>query len=243
LLERQRRGLFIEVAIFNEGHSRRRALELAQAAEAARIRAAQEAAARAEAERILLEEQRRRAQGVLVNQARVAVNTKNFSFAVNILSGATAIAPPQDNIVREFAMVRVEADRSTQVRAAQEAAAREAALRQQREQELARVQAQLEKERNRTAILAQERKRLQEERDKAAYEAAFSAGQAQLAKNNYDAAIASLQLARRLQKSEAAEALLTHAVAEQAKTIAKTDAERQALEQKLAQERDRRKQA
>lgn len=241
ILERQRRGLFVGVVIYDEGAARRRARELAAAAELARIHAAQEAAARAEADRILLEEQRRRAQGVLLSQARFAVNTKNFSFAVNIYNGATAIAPPQENVVREFAIARVEADRIVQARIAEQSAAREAALRQERERELANVQAQLQRERQRAAAAIGEQKRLQEERDKAAYKAAFSDAQAQLAKSNYDAAIASLQLARRLQKSDAAEALLAHAVTEQAKTIAKGDAERQALEQKLAKERERRK--
>ena len=73
----------------------------------------------------------------------------------------------------------------------------------------------------------------------------FDEGQRQLNRNQYDAAIAALQAARRLSKTDAVEALLNRAMAEQAAAIARSkgEAERRELERRLAAERQRSQQA
>jgi tetratricopeptide (TPR) repeat protein len=226
----------------------RRQRELVQQAELARIRAAEAAAALAADQRALVEAQRLRelqnAHTQLVIQARVALKRGDFQVSVRLFEGAAGLRP-DDTVFRELAQARAELERVSQQRAAEEQALREAQIRRQREEELAQARRQLDEERQRR--LAEERavRRAQEDRDQAAYQRLFDEGQRLLNREQYDAAIATLQSARGLKKTDAVEALLSQAMVGQARAQASAKGEqaRRELEQRLAAEQERRRQA
>lgn len=227
----------------------RRQWELARAAEAARIRAAQQAALLDAAARRRFEEERLRAHQGLLVQARFAIQTKNFTLALDFFKGAADIVPPQPVVVgftpqpdiyREIALARAEADNAARLRSAQAVAAREAAVRQQRELELARVRQRLAQEKQ---ALAQAQKKAQGDRDHLLYQASFDEGQRLYAQGKYAAALSAFQAARRVQSTPAVEQLISLTVHQQTLATAKGDAERKQLEAKLAAEHTRRKQA
>lgn len=247
-LEEARRQQYLRQQAF-AAEAARRQWELVRAAEAARVRAAQEAALFDAAARRRLEEERLRAHQNLLVQARVAIKTNNFTLALDFFKGAADIVPPQPvvtgftpqpDIFREMALARAEVDRGTRVRAAQAAAAREAALRQQREQELARTRQKLAQEKQ---AHAEAQKKATQERDNLLYQTSFDEGQRLYAQGKYDAALSSLQAARRVKSTPAVENLINLALHQEALAKAKGDAERKQLEVKLAEERQRRKQA
>ncbi|MCI0378933.1 MAG: tetratricopeptide repeat protein [Gemmataceae bacterium] len=236
----QRRQHYLRQRALEE-EARRRQWELARAAELARFHGP--------ATVVIVEDQRRHAQTVLVSQARLAVKTKNFSFAISTFESALRVAPPRDEIYQELAFVRVESEKAARLRAAEAAAVHEAALRKQREQELLQARLALEAEQKRAALQLALQQKAQLERDQGVYQRSFDEAQRLLARGDYDTAIGVLQLARpqaqALGKTDVLEALLQHAVVEQAKktALAKGDTERKELEAKLALERERRKQA
>ncbi|MCI0641674.1 MAG: hypothetical protein L0Y72_25985 [Gemmataceae bacterium] len=238
--EEQRRQHYLRQKALEE-EARRRQWELARAAELARFHGP--------ATVVIVEDQRRHAQVQLVTQARLAVKTKNFTFAISTFESALRVAPPRDEIYQELAFVRVESEKAARLRAAEAAAVHEAALRKQREQELLQARLALEAEQKRAALQLALQQKAQLERDQAVYQRSFDEAQRLLARSDCDAAIGVLQLARpqaqALGKTDVLEALLQHAVVEQAKktALAKGDTERKELEAKLALERERRKQA
>ncbi|MCI0464360.1 MAG: tetratricopeptide repeat protein [Gemmataceae bacterium] len=243
-LEEARRREFERVQAEIRAQQQRQ-LELARLAEEARIRAAERAAALAADQRRLEEERRLReqqaAQSQLVLQARVAFKKGEFRLAIQMFEGAAGLRP-NDDVHRELALARAEAERGSRARAAEEAARREAELRRVREEELKVARLRLEEERRRRLAEEDARRKAQEERDHAAYQQLFDEGQRLLNRGQYDGAIASLQSARRLRKTDAVEALLNRAMADQAAALAraKGESERLALERRLAEERERR---
>jgi tetratricopeptide (TPR) repeat protein len=238
--ERQRQ---LAARLAAEEAARRRQWELAQAAELARIRAAQQMAALAVEQRRLEEERRLAASNALVLQARLAIKTKNFSIGLNLFEGAAGLRPGNDDVLRELALARAEAERAAQLRAAEDAALREAVLRKQRDQQLALARQLLEQQRERELAAAAAARKSQEDRDRLAYQSAFDEGQRLLNLKQFDGAIAALQTARRLKKTDAVEALLSRAFADQAYAIAEAKGkdETARLERQLQEERQRRK--
>jgi tetratricopeptide (TPR) repeat protein len=212
----------------------RRQQELAAAAEAARVIAAQQAAAVAEAER---QRQREVAYAQLLAQARAASEARNFTVAVQFFDSALGIQR-RDDVLREMALVRAQAEEQTRVRAAEEAAAREAALRRQREAELAQVRAQVEAERQRRAAEELARRQVQEQADQREYQRLLDESKQLMARGQTDGAVRALQAAKRLRPTEEADGLLTQALIVQARESARRQGEqaRRELEAKLAAE-------
>ena len=159
----------------------RRQQELAAAAEAARLAAARQAAAIGEAER---RRQREQAHAQLLAQARAARDAQNFTVAAQLYDSALGI-DRRDDVVRELAVTRARAEEQARTRAAEEAAAREAAVRQQREAELARVQAQLDAERQQRAAAEQARRQAREQADAREYARLLDEAQRFQAKGQY----------------------------------------------------------
>jgi colicin import membrane protein len=224
--------------------AQRRQLELARQAEAARKRAEQEAAARGEAARKAQELQRQRAYDQLVAQARVALQQKNYQAAIHSYESAVALKP-NDAGFRELAQAKAASEEAVRTQAAQEKARREAELRRQHEAEVARVQAQVEAERRRREADEQARRKAQEARDQAAYAKFLDEGQKLLAQEKYDAAIATLQNARQLRKTDESDRLLNQALEKQAKAKAQQQGAqaRADLERRLAAEKAQRDKA
>ncbi len=214
--------------------AQRRQQELARAAEAARVAAAQQAAALAESER---QRQLQLACEQLLVQARAARDAQNFTVAVQLFDSALGIQR-RDDVMHELAQARARAEEQVRSRAAEEAAARERALRQQREAELARARAQLEAERQRQAAEELARRKAQEEADAREYARLLDEAQRLQAKGQIDPAVRALQTAKRLRPSEEVDRLLTQALVEQARETARRQGEkaRQDLEAKLAAE-------
>lgn len=227
---------------------RRQQLELARLAEEARVRAAAQAAALAENQRRLEEERRQREQQAacnqLVVQARVAFKRGDFNVAVQMFEGAAGLRS-NDDVYRELAQARAEAARARRERDAAEEARREAERQRAHAQELAAARLRLEEEQRRRRAEEADRRRAQEQRDQAAYQQLFDEGQRLLNRGQHDAAVAALQSARRMRKTDAVEALLNRAMAEQAATQARArgENERRELERRLAAERQRREKA
>jgi tetratricopeptide (TPR) repeat protein/predicted small lipoprotein YifL len=249
--EEARRQAFLRQQVL-AAEAARRQMELARAAELARMRAVQQAALRAEADRRAYEQQRLLAHQQLVSRARIAIQTENFSLALDFFKGAADLVPaqpvvagftPQPDLLREMALTRSRADKSAQVRAAQQTAAREAALRVQREKELALAKQKLLLERQKEAAVEAAQRKAQEERDRLLYQSAFDDGQQFMAQKNYAAALSSFQAARRVKSTPAVEQLIALAMREQTLAKAGDDKERKQIEQKLAEERQRRQQA
>ncbi|HYT87847.1 MAG TPA: hypothetical protein VEL76_03935 [Gemmataceae bacterium] len=225
-----------------------RQLELAHRAEEARRRAAEQTAVLAAEQRRIMEEERLRqlalAQAQMVLQARVAFKRGDIKVSLQLFEGASALRP-DEGVYRELAQARAELDRVARQRAAEEQALREAQLRRLREEELARTRRQLEAEREARRLQELALRKTQEARDAGEYQRLFDEGQQRLARQEYDAAISLLQSARRVRKTDAVEALLNQAMTSQARAIAQKqgDAERRALEARLAKEHTLRLQA
>lgn len=242
-LEAARRRDFLRAQAEAEAF-RRRQLDLARAAEATRILAAQHAASLSEQQRRLLEEQRLRDQALahtqLVTQARIAFKTQNFQLSIQLFDSALRVRP-DDAIYRELALARAESERRAQLRAAEDHALRETLLRKQREAELALARKQLEEER----LRRKNEETVQRKAQESLYQQYFDEGQRLLNKEKYDPAIAAFQAARRVKKTEAVEVMLNQALVGQAKALAqaKGDQARKELERQLAEEKLRRQQA
>jgi tetratricopeptide (TPR) repeat protein len=216
--------------------ARRRQWELAREAEAARLRAAQFAAA----DRDRIERQRAAAYGDMVNRARVAVQVGNLTLAVNLFKGALDVAPPQgvvavpvphDTVLAELARARAEAERARKDKAVAEAvAARETAIRQERERELAKAREKLavEEAKLKATQIAQK------QANDAKFAEIYGQGEKLMAQAKYDAAIVAFQSAKQLKKTPGVDAMLAMALERQAQQSAKTVAEKQAIEQKIA---------
>jgi tetratricopeptide (TPR) repeat protein len=222
----------------------RRQWELARQAEAARLRAEQEAAALADAARSAHDERRLRAQQALVGQARIAIQTKNFSLSLQLFESATALQP-SDELYRELALARARAEEEARAAAALDQARKEGELRRQREEQLALARSRVEESRRQRAAEEQARRAAQQQQDDAEYTRLLDAAQRFQAQQKYDQAVASLHGARRLKPTSEVERLLQAALIEQARTTAqsKDAAARAELEKQLAVEKTRREAA
>ena len=230
-------------------------LKLAQEAEAARRRAIADAAARDAAAQKVHLNLRFQAQNQMITQAQIALKTKNFGISVNLFQGAIGLAPPPalapmpppPIVFQDFAHARLEAERAAALREAQLAAARETFLKQKRQKELLAAQLALAAEQKRQREAEEAARLTLLKRDQAAYDAGIQQGTNLLGQKKYEAAIVALQGAQRVahglkQRSEV-DQLLQLATQRQAEALAKSEAERQELERKLAVERERRKAA
>ncbi len=230
--------------------AQRRQWELAQAAEAARQRAIAEAAIRADIEQRQREQYRFQAQALLVKQANISIQTKNFGISLNLFQGALGLAPAHhaaapppamNNLFNDYAAARAEADRAARHREAELAAQREAQIRQQRERDLIVARQQVEAQRQRDREQLEAAQLLQAQRNEDAYQEAMKQGQRLLGVGNFDGALAAFQAAQRAKKTEAADRFIDNTLDRQMQARATSDAERQQLERRLANERERRR--
>jgi TolB-like protein len=222
----------------------RRQLELARAAEEARLQAQRDAAARAAADVRVLDQQRLQGYEQLRQQAQVAQRQKNFDLSIQLFQSAAGLHGG-DEAYRDVAAARVLADEAARTRIAEANAAREAALLRQREDELARTRLALGEERRRRDAEAKAARDAPAARDTAVYERLLDDGQRFETKSEFDAAVASYQNARQLRRTDEVERLLTQALVEQSRAAAaKLGAkDKQDLERRLAEEKARREKA
>lgn len=216
----------------------RRQAELALAAEQARILAMRQAPPP------VFIQQRQVAQEQLITQARIALRGKNFTLGIQLFESAVAMGPA-DSLIEELAAARAQWALEERLQAERLALEQEARRRQQREQERLAAQAQLEAARRAREEAERARLEAQARADQAAYTRLLDDAQRHAAQNNWDAAVSMLQTARQLRRTEEVERLLQNALMEQAKaTVKKEDAAKlAALEKKLAEEKERRRQA
>lgn len=234
--------------------ARQRQHTLAHNAELARRQAAAAAAARSEDERRVHLDLRLRAQGSLITQAQVALNTNRFGISVSLFRSATDIVHPASGVAappvpaavyQDFARARLKADQAAKLREAELAAARENTLRKVREQQLADAQKALEAERLKSQAALAAARAAQAKRDEEAYKAGLAQGQRHLDAKKYEAALAAFQGAQRLKHTTVVERLIERTVELQAIELGKTnqaklDAERARREaaQLLAKQND-----
>src|SRR5262249_11012291 len=117
--------------------------ELAREAEAARLKAEQDAKNRDEAARKALDQQRERAHEQLTAQAKTASNSKNFALAATLLGGAVALKATETGY-QELAKARAQHAEAAKQKAAEEEKRRAADKLKLQETELAKVRAKLE---------------------------------------------------------------------------------------------------
>src|SRR5262249_33461798 len=145
----------------------------------------------------LLAQQRNQAQIMLINQARAAMQTSNYTLAQSSYQSALAINP-NPALVREIAQAEAIGAQQQAQAVAQQQAAQQAALQRQREAEIAQARSQLVIEQRRR--LDEEKVRQQQEatRNNAEYERLLDAAQKAQAQGKLDAQVSALQAARRL---------------------------------------------
>jgi tetratricopeptide (TPR) repeat protein len=215
--------------------------ELAQQAEVARRKAQDEAKTKDAAARRAQEQEKLRAFGTLVAQARDASQKGNYTQAVNLLQSAAALQP-SDSVNRDLAQAKAKVEEAKKTQLAQDQAAREAALKKHHDEELAQAKAKVDEERKRRTAEDAARHQEMEARDQARAAALVEQGKQQLAKQQFDAALATLSAARQLHHTDEVEKLLTQASegkvkAEAEKKGAQAKAE---LERRLAAEKAQR---
>ncbi|HMO35284.1 MAG TPA: hypothetical protein PKA06_04505, partial [Gemmatales bacterium] len=222
--------------------AQRRQAELLLQAERARQAALERAAVLAAAER---QRQRDLAHNQLLGQARLAIQGRNFSIALELYESALAFRPQDEVILREVAEARMRYEEDRRL----------AWMREQARQEEARRREELSRISQAQQILTQERQR-QERETQLALEYQRKVDQDEIqrllqladqlqSQGRLDQAAAALQSALRLQRSDLTERKLQAVLMEHARLEAKAhDAARLAeLEKQLAQETARRKQA
>jgi tetratricopeptide (TPR) repeat protein len=216
--------------------------ELAQQAEAARKKADEEGKNKDATARLRTQEQEKlRAYGTLIQQARQATQQGNHAQAVSLLQSAASLQP-SESVNRDLTQARAKLEEAKKTKLAQEQAAKEAALKKQRNAELAQARAKVEAERKRREAEDTARRTDQETRDHARAAAFLEQGKQQLSKQQFDAALAALSSARQLQSSAETDKLI--AQANEAKSRAEAEkkgAEAKAeLERKLADQKTQR---
>src|SRR5262249_27069923 len=157
--------------------AQQRQLRLARAAEEARLRAEQIAAAQAAGDRQRWLAQRQQAAEDMLRRAPVMVQTKRFTIAIQLFEGAASLRPNDDAIYRELALAGARAAETARADLAEAQARREAELRRVREAQLAEAQRQLAAERDRRAQEDAARRRFTEERDRREYQALMDLAQ------------------------------------------------------------------
>ncbi len=208
--------------------------ELARQADLARLKAEQAAKAKDEAARRAEEARKQHAAEQLRAEANKALQQGNYALAVQSLQSAASLKPG-DDLFRDLARAKAQADEAARKKAADEQA-RLAAERKKQEDE-ARKRLEEEKKKREADELA--RRKAQEERDQKEAERFLALAKELLAKQQFDAALVAAESANRLHHTDASQKLL-HDIHEQ-KTLAeakrKSEQERLAAEKKLAEEK------
>jgi tetratricopeptide (TPR) repeat protein len=220
--------------------AQRRQVELYLAAERARQEAARQVLA--EVDRRRLQEQ---ALQRMLSQARIAIQGKKFSVAVQLFDGAVAMRPSDEALMREAAAVRAQIERDRQAAWLVEQTQREEARRRQWSLDLAAGQQLWARDLQTFQSRRQSNFQLQQQHDASDYTKLLDQAQRLKAQGRLDEVAATLQLAKRLNPTDEVDRLLTDTLVEQARAQAKAqDAAKLAeLERRLAQETARRKQA
>jgi tetratricopeptide (TPR) repeat protein len=219
-------------------------LALTRAAEEARLFAVQQAAARQAGDAQILEQQRQQAYLQLQAQARLASQQQQFNQSVQLYQSALALRQT-DDVYQALAQAQARAADAERQLAANVAAQQAAALQQQRDADLANARQQLLEDRRNLEARDQADRAARAARDQALYQRMLDDAQRQLANEQYNGAISSLQTARQMRRTDEVDRLLSQALVEQARATAlKTNPAGQAdLEQQLADERARREKA
>lgn len=227
--------------------SRQRQNQLVANAVLARQQAIAAAAARSDADRRVHIDLRLRAQGSLITQAQVALNTNRFGISVSLFRSATDLTPPATAgvvvpviapaVYQDMARARLKSEQAAKLREAELAAARESTLRKVREQQLADAQKQLATEKVKAQADLDAVRLAQTKRDDLAYKSAKEQGERYLKEEKFEAALAAFQGAQRFKKTTLVDQLIEETVSRQALKLGKT------TEEKLAAERERRKTA
>jgi tetratricopeptide (TPR) repeat protein len=221
--------------------AQKKQLELAKQAEVARRKAEDEAKTKDAAARRAQEQEKLRAFGTLVAQAREATQKGNHAQAVSLLQSAAALQP-SENVTRDLAQAKAKAEEAKKAQFVREQADKEAALKKQRDEELAQAKTKVEEERKRRAAEDAARRKEMDARDQARAAALVEQGKQQIAKQQFDAALATLSSARQLHRTDEIDRLLTQASDGKAKAEAekKGAQAKSELERKLAAEKAQR---
>lgn len=216
-------------------------LALALALQAAAAQAQRDAAARAAADQEALQQQREQAYAQLVAQGQTAFQQNNFQVSIQVYQSALALKPT-DDCSRLLARAQAKAAETAHLQAAQQAAAQERALREQRERELAAVRARLAVAQQQRAAAEAAAGAALRQREEATYTAMLANAEKLSATRKYAEAAAALQAARQVRNTPEVNRRLSLVVTAQAQAAAagKGEAERRALEKRLAEEQARR---
>jgi colicin import membrane protein len=222
--------------------AQRRQAELVLAAERARENAMRQAASIAAAER---QRQRDLAQAQLLAQARINIQGKNFSVAIQLFDSALAFRPQDDALLREAAQARLQYDAERRQGFLLQQNRLEEARRRDELQRLSLAQQTWQQNRQRYDLDLKATLEFQRTQDQAEYARLVAQADRLQSQGRYDQAAAALQAAIRINPSDATERKLRAMLMEQARAEAKAqDASKLAdLEKQLAIETARRKQA
>ena len=224
--------------------AQQRQAELARATEAARLRAVQAAAVRSDADRRALDAQRQKAAQQLRAQGQRALAQGNSKQALQLLQGAVALKPT-DAAVQELSQARARAEATERTQAVEQKVQLDAELRRKQQAELAQTRANVEAERRARQAQDEARRKTQDARDLAAQAKLLNNGKQLLAQNKYAAAVAALQSAVQLRKTDEGQRLLQQALAQQAHAAAQPQAPpgRATPDQQRQEEEGKRRQA
>ena len=222
---------------------RDRQIALAAAAEAQRFQAQRQLALLGAVQQTALVDRQLLARQNLIAQAQLAQRQNNLEQRVSLLESANAIKR-DEQLVNELADARAKLAIERQKRLAAEQAARDAEARRLQDIEVAKLKARLAAEQERRAREEEARVAALNAKIQAEYDVFVDQGQRAMTRQNYAAAAAAFQSARRLKPSPEIEKLVSAALVEQARADAmkKGDEERLKLEAQLAKEEQRRKQ-
>jgi tetratricopeptide (TPR) repeat protein len=214
--------------------------ELTKQADLARLKAEQAAKAKDEAARRAEEARKQKAAEQLRVDANKAAQQGNYALAVQSLQSAAALKPG-DDLFRDLAKAKAQADEAARKKAADEQA-RLAAERKKQEDD-ARKRLDEEKKKREADELA--RREAQEKRDQKEAERFLTQAKDLLAKQQFDAALLAAESANRLHRTDAGDKLL-HDIHDQkalAEAKKKGEQERLVAEKKLAEEKALREKA
>lgn len=220
--------------------SARRQVELAFLADRARQEAIKRAASLTVEARNQL---RLGAQKQLHLQARVAVEGKRWSLALQLLDGAVSLRPGDEALLREAAQARASLEREQSGKRRLQEAQQLEVERRQRELDLAANRQQWTSEGQQYQQIQMAHLLLQQQQDLADYARLLDQAQQLKSQARYDQAAAALQLAKRLNPTVEVDRLLSDVLVEQARAQTRAlDAGRLAeWERRLNQEAIRRK--
>lgn len=182
----------------------RRQADLTRAVEEARQRAEREAAGRADAEKRARLAERDKAHLDFLARAEKALRDQRFDLAISLFRDALDLKQ-SDAAVQGLATARAARDKAAQEADAKERKRKDDLLAEQRKQDLAKLQVQIEADRKRREQQEQALREAQVVRDKAAFAKLLDEARDALKKNQAEPAITALQTARRLRPTQANE--------------------------------------